>query len=320
MKSSLTVLVAAIVGLFIVVGFEAKAQNLIPMIGNSNIQVQISGYTHVYYLPDSATCPKADRIGLPDDGSDSQWGLCRIRLNVKSSTPLGFFSEIEAVDLDHSKENWLREAKISYKVNDDWSLYAGRIFIASGWVTPSPANIETVRYPRMPFTCYAYAVQAQGNLGGGMSIASDISGKSGVSFDSDENFDQVESSTRLKKEITKNLFLAGMVQMSRDFGGFVLDSEYHIDKLCLRGAGYTKYELTNEAKDTKGFYTFTSYQVLTGVEIHTQYDHQNGGNDIWTVGTRLWAPKDQISLTVDYEYVPHQNDDSRVVARAEVRF
>ena len=230
--------------------------------------------------------------------------------------------EIEAVDLDDSGKNWLREAKVSYQANEDWVLYAGRIFLAGGFPLPGPANVETVRFPRMPFACYAYGVQARGNLGSGVSLISDVNGKSGVSFDSDENWDRLESSTRLQKKITKDLFLAGTVVVSDDFGGFVLDSEYRIGKACLRGAGYTKYEevADGKAKDTKGFYTYAGYEVLTGVELHAQYDHQVSADDIWTVGTRVWVPKDQVSLTVDYEVVDGQSDDNRVVARVEARF
>ena len=302
------------------VGSNVWAQGLISPIGNDKIWAEMSGYTHVYYLPESSTSPNADKVGIPDDSSDVQWGLCRVMTDIKSMSSWAFHSEIEAVDLNDSQDNWLRVAQVSYKANNDWTLYAGRVFLAAQWSTPGAADLETIQYPRIPFPCYAYGVQASGNLGDGMSILFDITGKSGVSFDSDENWDGLESSAYLKKTITKNLSLAETVEISDNFGGFALDSEYRIGKFCLKGAGYIQYDLTDEARDIKGFYAYSGYEILKRTELHAQYDHQVSANDILTAGTRLWAPNDQVSLTLDYEYVPDQNDDSRVIARVEARF
>jgi hypothetical protein len=316
-KSSLRILV---VGLAFG-AFQMEAQNLIPKIGGSNVTIQVSGYTHVYYAPESVTCPKADKVGIPNDDSDFQWGLCRVKMDIKSSTPFGGFLQIEAVDLDDSSKNWLREALVSYKANDDWSFKVGHLFLAGGWVLyPSPFAIETVRSPRIPFSCYAYGAQAIGNLGNGWSVMSDVTGKSGVSFDSGDNLDGLENSTRLQKKITKDWFLVGTIQLSEDFESMALDSEYRLGKLCLRGAAYGKYMTDDTIANTKGFYTYAGYEVFKGVELHGQYDHQVDKDDIWTVGARLWAPNNWVELTVDYEVVDGQSDDNRVIARFETRF
>lgn len=316
MKKFVTMLV--LVGV-VMVGVRAEAQNLIPSLGNSNLQVQVSGYTHIYSLPDSTTAPRPDKVGIPDDDSDLQWGLCRLKVDIKSKTPWGALVEVEAVDLDNADKNWLRQAVVSYKVNSDWSLYAGRIFLAQGWVLSSFADLETVRLSRVPTNCYGYGVQAKGNLGGGLSLRVDVTGKSGVSFDSEENWDALESSMRIQKDFTANLFLAGTVQVSDDVSRYVLDTKYVIGKACFKGAGYVMHETEKEG-NTEGFYLYSGYEIWKGVELHAQYDCRAEKDDIWTVGTRLWAPKDQVSLTVDYEYVPGQSDDSRVIARVEFRF
>ncbi len=316
-KSSLKMLV---VGLVLVGAFQVEAQNLLPSFGDSNLQVQVSGYTHIYSLPDSKTAPRPDKVGIPDDDSDIQWGLCRVKMDIKSSTPFGGFVQIEAVDLDDSSKNWLRQAHVSYKANDDWSFNVGRLFVAASASAPSPFGQETVRCYRWPFAFYAYGAQVAGNLGNGWSILSDVTGKSGVSFDSGDNWDGVENSTRLQKKITKDWSVAGTVQLSEDFEGVALDSAYQLGKLCLRGTAYGKYMTDDAVADTKGFYTYAGYEVLKGVELHGQYDHQVNKDDIWTVGTRLWAPKNWVELTVDYEMVNGQSDDNRVIARLETRF
>ncbi len=304
--------------LVLVVG-AVEAQNLIPRIGDETLSVQVSGFTHAYYLPESSTAPVPDKVGIPDDESDFQWGLCRLKVDIKSKTPWGALVEVEAVDLDNANKNWLRQALVSYKVNSDWSLYAGRIFLAQGWTLPGFADLETVRLPRVPTNCYGYGIQAKGNLGGGLSLRADITGKSGVSFDSDENWDALESSLRIQKDFTANLFLAGTVQVSDDVSRYVLDTKYVIGKACFKGAGYVMHEAEKEG-NTEGFYLYSGYEIWKGIELHAQYDCRAEKDDIWTVGTRLWAPKDQVSLTVDYEYVPGQSDDSRIIARVEFRF
>lgn len=307
--------------LVLVSAFTSRAQqNLIPAIGNDDLRLQIGGYTQVFSLPDSTTCPRPNKVGIPDDGSDFQWGLCRVRFDLKSSTPWGFFAEIEAVDLDANEKNWLREAKVSYKVSDDWTLYAGRLFLTSGWVTPSPANIETVSYPRIPFNCYAYGLQLKGDLGDGWSLVMDVTGKSGVAFDSDANWDGLESSTRLQKVVNKNLTLAGTVQAGADSGGVMFDAQYHLEKFYLKGATYTRRAWGNEAKDISGFYAYAGYEVLKCLELHTQFDRQTDRDNIWTTGVRLWMPNKMFELTVDYERVIEQSDDNRIIARGEFRF
>lgn len=304
----------------VMVGVRAEAQGLIPSLGTSNLQVQVSGYTHIYSLPDSTTAPRPDKVGIPNDDSDIQWGLCRVKMDIKSSTPFGGFTEIEAVDLNDSSKNWLRRAHVSYKANDDWSFYVGRLFLAWGSVLPSPYSVETVRFGRVPFACYAYGAQVSGNLGNGWSVLSDVTGKSGVSFDSGDNWDGVENSTRLQKKITKSWSMAGTVQLTEDYEGVALDSEYRIGKLCLRGTAYGKYMDDSPTPDTQGLYAFAGYEIMNGLELHGQYDYQHEKDNIWTVGTRLWAPKNWVELTVDYEMVEGLSDDNRVIARLETRF
>lgn len=106
--------------------------------------------------------------------------------------------------------------------------------MAGGYTLPAPAALETVRFPRMPFSCYAHGVQAQGNLGSGFTVISDLTGRSGVSFDSDSNWDRLESSTRLQKKVTEDFFLAGTSNFSDDFLTLSLDSSIFLfEKLTV---------------------------------------------------------------------------------------
>ncbi|HRY31204.1 MAG TPA: hypothetical protein P5328_02340 [Candidatus Paceibacterota bacterium] len=322
MKSSLIAIVVASVLLAIVVTPKASAGGLIPMFDYGYMQAQVSGYTHLYYLPESAMCPRPDKVGIPDDESDFQWGLCRLKIDASMpDSPFGGFYEFELVDIDDSGANWLRRAELTYKVNDAWLVRAGRLFMASSYATPSAASVETVRSPRMSSPLYAYGVQAAGDLGSGVSILSDITGNSGVSFDSDDNWNRVESSTRIQKQISEDLFVAGTAHLSEDFGRAVLDGGWRLGSVCLRVAGYTKYEsVDGRAENKRGFYQYVGYEILPGLEVHGQYDHQVGDDDIWTIGSRIWAPKVPVELTVDYEFVPDADGDNRVVARLEGRF
>ncbi len=303
------------------IGQVSMAQSVIDPITIGDVySTQISGYTHLYYLPSSETRPVADKIGIPDDDSPFQWGLARLKVETTCiGTPLSAAYEIEAVDLSDADRNWLRQAYLNYKLNKDWSLSAGRIFLAAGYITPSPANIETVLYPRTPFNCYAYGVQTKGNFKDGFSLIADISGRSGLAFNDGDNFDGLEGSIRLSEKVATNLTLGITFQMSDEAATGAIDSEYQLGKLLLRGAVYSKC-MKVCGDEVKGFYGYTGYEVFRRVEVHAQIDRQINADNIWTVGSRVWAPRDQVSLTVDYEMVENQHNDNRVIVRIEVRF
>jgi hypothetical protein len=300
---------------------QASAQNIIDPIDSGIAITQISGYAHLYYLPESETRPRADKIGLPDDESDYQFGLFRIKAESfsKDVPDYGAAYEIEAVDLDDPDKNWLRQAYLSYKLNDEWAIRAGRLFLAAGYITPAPSGLETVLYPRTPFTCYAYGMQMKGKFDDTLSIVADITGKSGVSFNDSENWDGLESSVRLSERFTSNLTLSVTLQLSDDSTVGAIDSEYRVGKLLLRGAAYSKC-LEDAATGVRGFYAYGGYEIFRRFELHAQVDRQIGENNIWTIGARIWTPNDQVSLTADYEVVDGQHDDNRFVARIETRF
>lgn len=52
--------------------------------------------------------------------------------------------------------NWLREAYVQYRLNDNWRIRTGRLFLSVGRTTPPPVMLETVSYPAAtPYQAYA---------------------------------------------------------------------------------------------------------------------------------------------------------------------
>jgi hypothetical protein len=322
MMSSLKWLITMIV-LVVSVFFagQASAQVFIDPIDVAGIySVQVSGYAQMHYLPQSETRPNPDKIGLPDDDSDYQLGLARLKIeSALKETPFKVTYEIEAVDLDDPDKNWLRQAMLSYKLNDEWSIRAGRLFLAAGYITPAPSGLETVLYPRTPFNCYAYGVQLMSTSKGNFGVIVDLTGKSGLSFNDGDNWDRLESSIRFTEKFTENLSYSVTFQLSDELMAASFDSEYRIGKLLLRGAAYSMCPKDADAY-TKGFYAYGGYEIFRRFEVHGQVDRQIGENNIWTIGARIWTPNNRVSFTADYEMVDGQHDDNRVVARAQVRF
>ena len=298
--------------------------SLIPLLKADPFTLKLEGWTQVYYMPEDGVTPQVEKVRLGSD--DLQWTSIRLRSTLTTGTPLSFFTDFEMMDLDDGSKNWMRNAEVRWKFNDDWQIKAGRIALSPIWLTPPPFLLETIRYPRVPFPVFGYGVQVEGNLGDGWKLWADVSGASGVSFDDRENWDHMEFSSRLQKDLTKELFVGGTVQLGEEFSRFALDFGYKpTDQLCLKGAIYT---LNEEQANIQGAYAFAGYKVLKWAELHTMMDYQNSkpngmpGEDsfIWTNGVRLWAPNDQVSFTVDHEWIVNGEQESRVMARLQFRF
>lgn len=286
--------------------------------------LKLEGWTQVYYMPEDGVVPQVEKVCLGSD--DLQWTSIRLRSTLTTRTPLSFFTDFEMIDLDDSSKNWMRNAEVRWKFNDDWQIRTGRIALSPIGLTPPPFLLETVRYPRVPFSVFGYGVQVEGNFGDGWKLWTDVSGASGVSFDDPENWDHMEFSSRLQKNLSKELFVGGTVQLGEEFGRFALDFGYKpTDRLCLKGAFYT---LNEEQANIQGAYAFVGYKVLKWAEFHTMVDYQNNKSQglrdvdsfIWTNGVRLWAPNDQMSLTVDHEWIIDGEQESRIMARLQFRF
>ncbi len=308
--------------------------------------LKISGWTQASYAETTTSSDEFqwNNLRLKADWSSERW---------EASTQVNLPFNDGQID-----SNWLREVWVKYKVNDNWSLKAGRIFLAAGNSTPDAYSLRTVAYPSsMTFPCYAYGAQVEGQLSESVSLVFDVTGRSGLAFDDDHSFDRIELSAMLRQQFGEkgkpgSGNIAGYTQLCQDFQRFGVSTAWQPDNHWnLMGAlCYTRYE-SIEVSDQFGGYVQVAYRATPWLELHSQVDYlgdisktyeetntkfdresgqfktetveiqtSDAKRVYWTNGVRLMDKKDRCSLTLDYETVVDGPEDNRLLAKAQFKF
>ena len=237
--------------------------------------------------------------------------------------PLSAFFEFELAHLGEGEEDWLVQAYADYKIGDEWLIRAGRLYTSASYFTsPSPIDLETARYPREPWGYYAYGIQTEGTIGGDWNIMADITGASDVNFADDANWDRLEFSGHIGKEILDKVVLGFETQLSEDFARFATDFTWEAsDHFIVNGEVYTAFE---EDGELYGGYVLGRYKITEKVSVHSQADYQHGdegdGGLILTNGVLLRTSDDRFWFILDYEWDTGEPGNSGLFAVLQFRF
>lgn len=245
------------------------------------------------------------------DGVHSQLTSTKLRFLIDRNR-WHLLMQTEFVNADAPYANWLQELHVSYDVSDTWQLTAGRFLHAAAYITPPPFLLETAKFPRTPFPLYAYGLRGTGKVGEG-TLRLDLTGYSNASFQSDDSWDRIESSGRLEWPVGK-LTLAATARVADELGMYAADVDYRTDRARLRCA---LWSTNTETGNDVGAYAYAGWRLASWVELHGQVDALADQSTIATGGVRLFAFKELVSLTADYQ---RTGDNGSWLGRLQWRF
>jgi len=344
MKTRMIAQVLMVVVLLAVAG-TAQAQGLIPDIKfgkNNDVKLNIKGFADASFTQD-----------LSGGKSDLLWNNFRPRLTLSIKDHWEIGTVINFADFQEPNGNWLRELYVGYRfANEKWKLSVGRIFVAAGYSTPAPFELETVNYPFSdPFDAYAWGVGLEGKWGKDWSLRVSVSGASDSVFSDDESWRRLEFSTRIEKGLEQGK-IAVTVQASKDFLRLGTDFTWKPVKQFYLRTGLAYVDNTDDQTSNKiGAYVIGVYRPAQWFEFHSQldgaadiqksyYEWQKVKSDdgsmalerverftsdetnvVWTNGVSVYVGKGNVfSFTVDYETAVDGEKPDRLLARARFRF
>jgi hypothetical protein len=228
----------------------------------------------------------------------------RVRPTVTITPSLWLFGEYDLAEL-RPEQNWLKQSWVGWKPTESLTLRAGRLTLTPIALTPPPFKLETVNYPRLPFRVFAYGLQAEAKHGD-WKIAADVSGTSGLLFDSDGQFDSLETTVRVERNLGRRLTLGGQFQAGDHVRNVGLDWNLRpTDWLTTKGAGYVSSVGETE---TIGGYAFLGIKPCPALEFYGQFDalrqHEHDASFIASSGVTLMSPGRRRSLTFGHEWRP----------------
>lgn len=243
------------------------------------------------------------------------------------------FTEADMAQLQYPGHDWAKQYFVSVKPTKTVTLSAGRMAISPVWMTPPPFLLETVNYPRAPFSIFAYAAQADVQIGQ-LRIIADVSGKTGLRFDEGGQFDRIEGSFRIENKLSAIATLAATAQTSDQFTRGALDFTLSPAPWCdTKGAIYWADNVTKTGHTlTQGGYLyvgFRPFEQLRQLELHGQADYQQTSGRpsttpwILSAGARMQFDKGKHSATIDFQRTPGVNghrDAHAVLLRLQTRF
>ncbi|MFA6254249.1 MAG: hypothetical protein WC640_03315 [Candidatus Paceibacterota bacterium] len=223
-----------------------------------------------------------------DQESDFQLTNLRLCADVKSKSEKwgGLLILNFAKFQEETDGNWLMIADAWYEVGDQLKLHAGRMSAAGGYTTPIAAINETVGYPTSdPTGSFIWGVQVEklwGDKESGTLLLADIGGlSSATAFDDPQNWEGLEASLRLQKNLGKGNWFAGTAQWSEDYLRLALDSQFHLaENFYLRGALYWAQNSGHES-NLVGGYVMAVWEPINRFEIH-------GMIDAWDLQAKTW--------------------------------
>lgn len=266
-----------------------------------------------------------------DERTDLRFARVRVTASPTDWRP-GFFAEFDGAQLSQPGQDWIKQYYLVTKVGNT-TINIGRMAVSPIWMLPPPFLLETINYPRTPFVPLAYAAQADTEIGS-WRIFADISGRSGLQFNDDEQFDRIETSTRIERSFGPSLTMSLTAQASSDFVRESLDfSAKPHEQVDMRGALYLAHEnLTGDSIMAQGGYLYVGlrpFKMYKGLEFHGQLDFQKkfgapANNPlIMSAGVRLLFNKGKQSLTADYQHLPTYDSkpsSGTLLIRAQTRF
>ncbi len=294
----------------------------------------------------SAPMGKAEEVENKPDITASSWGWitgvhkepqqgssdtllkhARLRAEVKHQpSKSSVYTEFELTQIE-TGGNWMQQAYVSLKPSDQTTFRIGRIALAPLYMDPPPFLLETVSYPRSPFSYFGYGFQSDMTLGT-WNILADISTDSTARFDDRKQFDHVEGSVRLSKTLSSKAIVAVAAQIGETMQRFSMD--YTIKPLPEMYARGVAYISSRDGMQVEGSYVtlvgFPIKRFSKQFDIHAMVDgrhYESDGTDSfqYSVGARVRSKDDKWSATVDW-----QDDstspakDGAVLVRLQRRF
>ena len=238
----------------------------------------------------------------------------RFRLGIDdSATHVGGFTEIDAEQLQYPDPDWLKQCYLTFNPATDTTFRAGRMFVAPGWSVPAPHSVETINYPRVPFSFAGYALQADLTRGQWHLLA-DVSGRTDLSFSDTGQFGRIEGSTRIERNLGTHYTVAWSSQASKVFTRTSFDVIAHptgwLDMRAMIYDGIAKCS-HGSSTTTAGGYVYVGVRPIpraSQLELHTQVDTQ----EMWrgkeaqpvtlTEGVRWKTDDNKYSATLDYQH------------------
>ncbi len=204
---------------------------------------------------------------------------------------------------DIENERYLRQAWVKYS-NEDWgNIQFGRFFAAASWTTLMPSEKITALYPKAdPSRGEAYGVQYS-KTWNKVTVYAALTGLSGKSFVTDENFDGYELAERIEWQANETLSFALTGQQRPDVSWGSAEFQYTSSdsNVSVRGVGYGgRYQ--NGKGFWSGYVTGSYWWIKDFLNTHVMIDR---GSDT------------QIQITSGLTWQPFENKHLRFIADAQ---
>lgn len=254
----------------------------------------------------------------------------RFRLSLDDThMHAGLFVEMDGDQLQYHNDKWLPQFYLNYSPSDNVTIRAGHLFVAAGWCTPAPHSVETINYPRLPFSFTAYGVQGDVTYER-WHFLGDISGNSSLSFDDRGQFNRLEGSGRVEYALSKKYTLAVTGQASKEFARTAFDVSVQPTPWAnMRAMIYGDVEHTTSTVGSSLFMAVHPLKSLPNLELHGQADVLLGVGPpttepvIMTGGARMLFKDGKYSVTADFEHglgEKHKDASDGFYLRVQQRF
>ena len=220
----------------------------------------------------------------------------------------GLFTEVD-VDAFQTVHNpdVLKRYYLTLDLGNHTSVNIGRMFVAGGWMLPGPRALETVNYPRYPFTFQGYAVQLD-TVSGPWHILADVSGTTGLSFMNRNQFGSVETSAHIARSFGSQYGAALTWQLGYRFDRISIDGSAHpVSWLDMRSMVYYDREVQATSIGAYSYAGIRPLRTLPGFSLHGQTDYEGrlGGIEteplILTGGLQMKFRDGKYSVIMDYQ-------------------
>lgn len=246
------------------------------------------------------------------ESSPGEWGLTKFRiLPGYANTSVRFGAEVELVDASHPGSNWLRTLFATGNLGGT-KVTAGRVVTAAGYALPPPNTLTTIRYPWKPFASYGWGAQVASDVSERLTVVADITGKTGVSFDSREAWRGVETSGRLTWRVG-GWSWSLTVQEGNRLSRFGVDTAWSDGAVAFRGGLFG----SNGNGSPHGGYVLATYRLGGNIDLHGQVDAAPTGTET-TLGIGWRTGSKGVSATLDA--VRGGNDGATLFARFQYAF
>ena len=185
----------------------------------------------------------------------------------------GFGAVVNFPEIWNGKGNELCELWGKVKLTDNFEAYAGRLFLPSGYYWPSPDMRETLPPKAETFDSYAWGGMLVNTWEDGSTAKLALSGRPGVTFDSDTNWTTWCLSGRLEKKWDANS-VGGIFEITGECRRFDVDTTCKpTETLTLRAGTTYEQNLDKKTSDRVGLYFFAAYRPIREFEVVFMIDY-----------------------------------------------